>query len=93
MRNSRFKNNIAKQRRSRRVYNALKKKLGFTSEPEFTVDELANYDIKPAQSFTIFTQQDEDDRFERHMKPIRQAQQKVAKLSPEHIRQQIEGGS
>jgi len=54
---------------------------------------LANYDIKPAQSFTIFTQQDEDDRFERHMKPIRQAQQKVAKLSPEHIRQQIEGGS
>ena len=92
MRNSRFKNNIAKQRRSRRVYNAIKKKLGFGT-PELTIDELANYEIKPAQSFTIFTQEDEDDRFERHMKPIRQAQQKVAKLSPEHIRQQIEGGS
>ena len=91
-RNSRFKNNIAKQRRSRRVYNAIKKKLGFGT-PELTIDELANYEIKPAQSFTIFTQEDEDDRFERHMKPIRQAQQKVAKLSPEHIRQQIEGGS
>lgn len=82
MRNSSFKNNIAKQRRSRRVYNAMKKKLGFGT-PELTIDELANYEIKPAESFTIFTQQDEDDRYERHMKPIRELQQKgiVAKQS------------
>ena len=100
MRNSRHKNNIAKQRRARRVIDLLKKKFGFVKKPEPTVDELwgidelANYPVKPAEDFTIFTQEDEDDRFERHMKPIRKMQQQqVKKLSPEHIRQQIEGGS
>jgi hypothetical protein len=78
----RFKSNLRKQARSRRVYNAIKKKLGFGT-PELTIDQLANYDIKPMESFTIFTQQDEDDRYERHMKPIREAQQNgiVAKQS------------
>jgi len=37
-------------------------------------------------------EEDAWDRHERHMKPIRQAQQKVVKLSDEEIRQQIEGG-
>ena len=87
MRNSRFKNNIAKQRRSRRVIDLLKKKFGFGKDREPTIDELANYSVEPVH------EEDEWDRHERHMKSIRQAQQRVKKLSPEHIRQQIEGGS
>ena len=39
-----------------------------------------------------YSPEDAWDRHERHMKPIRQAQQRVVKLSDEHIRQQIEGG-
>ena len=77
----RFKSNLRKQARSRRVYNAIKKKLGFGT-PELTIDQ-AKLDIKPVERLTIFTQQDEDDRYERHMKPIRELQQKgiVAKQS------------
>ena len=66
MRNSRFKNNIAKQRKSRRVFNLLKRKFWKESEPELTVDD---YD-QPQQ----FVKQDEWDRHERHMFPIREAQ-------------------
>ena len=102
MRNSRHKNNIAKHRRARRLFDLLKKKFGFIKKPEPTVDELwgidelANYPVKPQEekTCTIFSQEDEDARFERHMKPIRKMQQQqVKKLSPEHIKQQIEGGS
>ena len=65
MRNSRFKNNIAKQR-GRRVFNLLKQKFWKESEQELTVDD---YD-QPHQ----FAKQDEWDRHDRHMFPIREAQ-------------------
>ena len=65
MRNSRFKNNIAKQRR-RRVFNLLKQKFWKEPEPELTVDE---YDQPPQ-----FVKQDEWERHDRHMFPIREAQ-------------------
>ena len=59
-------------RRVRRqaVWNLIKKK--FWEEPvvNLTVDQ---YD-KP---FTIFSQEDEDERYERHMNPIRKAQEQT----------------
>ena len=57
-----------KNRGKRRVWNLIKCKFG-NEEKELTVDE---YD----RPFTIFTQVDEDERYERHMKPIRKAQEK-----------------
>ena len=61
------KGNTRKTNRRRQVWNLIKSKFG-DEEKELTVDQYAN--------FTIFTQQDEDARYERHMKPIRAAQDK-----------------
>ena len=55
------------------VWNFIKNK--FNTEPELTIDQLANYPTK--QKFTIFKQEDEDERYERHMNPIRKAQEKT----------------
>ena len=67
-----------RRRRARRLWDNLVKKL--SSYPNL-------YSQKPMP-----LEEDAWDRHERHMKPIRQAQQRVVKLSDEHIRQQIEGG-
>ena len=52
-------------RRVRRqaVWNMIKKK--FTPVKELSIDEIANYPTE--QKFTIFSQEDEDERHERHM--------------------------
>tara|TARA_R100001463_G_scaffold129759_1_gene188743 strand:- start:740 stop:952 length:213 start_codon:yes stop_codon:yes gene_type:complete len=65
VRNSRFKNNIAKKSARRRVVNFIRKK--FAKVENLTIDE---YDA----AFTITPQQDEWDRHDRHMFPIREAQ-------------------
>lgn len=69
--------NANRRRRARRLWDNIVKKL--SSYPNL-------YSQTPA------AEEDAWDRHERHMKPIRQAQQRVVKLSDEHIRQQIEGG-
>ena len=56
-----------KTRGKRRVWNLIKCKFR-NEEKEPSIDEYAN--------FTIFTQEDEDERYERHMMPIRKAQEK-----------------
>ena len=61
------KGNTRRTNRRRQVWNLIKSKFG-DNEKELTIDQYAN--------FTIFTQQDEDARYERHMKPIREAQDK-----------------
>jgi hypothetical protein len=60
------------QRRGRRLWNLLKRKFKEPKEEELTIDQLANYPTK--QKFTVFSQVDEDARYERHMKPVREAQ-------------------
>ena len=68
------KRKIAKKQQSharsaKRVWNHIVAKLSSKSILEVaepTIDELAGV--------TIFTQQDEDERYERHMIPIREAQ-------------------
>ena len=70
--------NANKRRRARRLWDNIVKKL--SSYPNL-------YSQTPLEP-----KEDAWDRHERHMKPIRQAQQRVVKLSDEHIRQQIEGG-
>ncbi len=83
IRQSRFKNNIAKQRRGRRVFNLLKRKFGLydikqseVTKP-FKVDlrvEVIHDDTTGADSISIFkTEEDAWDRHERHMKPIKEA--------------------
>ena len=59
--------NTRKTNRRKQVWNLIKAKFG-DEDKELTVDQYAN--------FTIFTQEDEDARYERHMKPIRKAQEK-----------------
>lgn len=59
--------NTRRTNRRRQVWNLIKSKFG-DEDKELTIDEYAN--------FTIFTQADEDARYERHMKPIRKAQEK-----------------
>ena len=68
MRKIKTSSNLRRIRRQA-VWNLIKRR--FWEEPvqNLTVDE---YD-KP---FTIFSQEDEDDRYERHMNPIRKAQDK-----------------
>jgi len=81
IRQSRFKNNIAKQRRGRRVFNLLKKKFGFYDVPQSEVTKAFNLkvevihdDTTGADSLSIFrTEEDAWDRHERHMKPIKEA--------------------
>ena len=61
--------NTRKTNRRRQVWNLIKGKFDgrlTEREKELSIDEHAN--------FTVFTQQDEDERYERHMKPIRKAQ-------------------
>jgi hypothetical protein len=80
--NKRRFNNNASQRRGRRLWNLIKSK--FTEpEEELTIDE---YDYTPEMSESekmqdelepicpLFKELDEDARFERHMKPIRELQ-------------------
>ena len=77
MARKRTKAQANRRRRARRVWNSL-------------VAKLSSYPNLYSQ--TPVPEEDACDRHERHMKPIRQAQQRVVKLSDEHIRQQIEGG-
>ena len=65
MRNSRFKSNIVKKSARRRVINFLKN--SFKKTEELTIDE---YDTP----YTITPEQDEWDRHDRHMLPIKEAQ-------------------
>ena len=69
MRKIKTSSNLRRIRRQA-VWNLIKRK--FWEEPveNLTVDQ---YD-KP---FTIFSQEDEDERYERHMSPIREAQEKT----------------
>jgi hypothetical protein len=70
-----IKANAAKRRRSNRVWSLLKSKFGSEKTIEPTIDDMGNY--------APFVEEDAEDRYERHMKPIREAQQNgiVAKQS------------
>ena len=59
-----------RKRRRQAVWNLIKKKLGQEPVENLTIDQ---YD-KP---FTVFTQEDEDARYERHINPIRKAQEQT----------------
>ena len=61
-----IKANAAKRRRSNRVWNLIKAKFASEKIIEPTIDEIGDY--------TPFATEDEEDRYERHMKPIRMAQ-------------------
>jgi hypothetical protein len=82
IRQSRFKNNVAKQRRGRRVFNLLKRKFGFYNVPQSEVTkpfklqvEVIHDDTTGADSISVFeTGEGDMARYERHMKPIREAQ-------------------
>lgn len=63
-----IKARASKQRNLRRVWNSLVEKLSIKPiEPEITIDE---YDVP------VFYTPDEEDRHERHMKSIRETQQR-----------------
>tara|TARA_A100001011_G_scaffold395284_1_gene489834 strand:+ start:267 stop:563 length:297 start_codon:yes stop_codon:yes gene_type:complete len=85
------------RRRARRVWNNLVAKLSsypnlFSQTPVMERESLPSAVDDAADVMSGYSPEDAWDRHERHMKPIRQAQQRVVKLSDEHIRQQIEGG-
>ena len=85
------------RRRARRVWNNLVAKLSrypnlFSQIPVVERKSLPSAVDDAADVMSGYSSEDAWDRHERHMKPIRQAQQRVVKLSDEHIRQQIEGG-
>jgi len=60
-----IKARATKRRSARRVWNFLVQKLSNKTTPELTIDE---YDVP------VFYEEDADDRHERHMKAIREAQ-------------------
>jgi len=64
-----IRNTLRKARR-KAIWKLVKKKFGQEPVENLTVDQ---YD-KP---FTIFKQEDEDERYDRHMNPIRKAQEKT----------------
>jgi len=55
-----------KRRSAKRIWNSLVQKLSNKTTPELTIDE---YDV------SVFYSPDEEDRHERHMKGIREAQE------------------
>ena len=89
--------NAIKRRNARRLWNHLVAKLSsypnlFSQTPVVERESLPSAVDDAADVMSGYIPEDAWDRHERHMKPIRQAQQRVVKLSDEHIRQQIEGG-
>ena len=97
MARKRAKAQANRRRRARRVWNSLVAKLSsypnlFSQTPVVERKSLPSAVDDAADVTSGYNPEDAWDRHERHMKPIRQAQQRVVKLSDEHIRQQIEGG-
>ena len=62
-----IKANAAKRRRSNRVWSLIKSKFAKEETIEPTIDDMGDYS-------PFARTEDEEDRFERHMKPIRMAQ-------------------